>query len=403
MMRQIEHIRTRNLSPSEQQSEIRQLLVGTLLRNFSTKLDERGRRIDEQSQSQHARSSTKLLIRQYGVLYRQSVQSCPLPIYAYMALMLFGVFPSMLRYLTFDQTLFGLFTICIAIGIFGLVLQTFYRQTGSFPLRASFVIIYLMGLTPALAQYLGDLFFPKNRMDYPPTILLFSIPLIFYIMVRVAQILQPAVSDLVHEDQLVISSSLSRAINNVIESELVLTISHSWAVYVHGKVLTKLAAISIRLGRSASQSDQEMYDQTMIQLQELLNNPTMDMKTELRQCQDEVLFRISPWEGLVDISADIDPGIRSLISPRVTDLGEVLEEAISNSVRHGKSNQIKVKIEILNTGVCKLILEDDSQIPLPDFQARIGLGTKLFNLVSDGRWTIKHSEDGSTFTLLMEI
>ena len=134
-----------------------------------------------------------------------------------------------------------------------------------------------------------------------------------------------------------------------------------------------------------------------------LKEPTVDRKHKIQECELEVSYRLEPWDGLVHISSEIDPSLRQWKSPRVIDVGEVLEEAISNSVRHGKSQRIWIVVTQLSDGTLQLILKDDSKIPLPEFQDRIGLGTKLFNLVSDGRWSLEHGESGTEFSLIMSV
>ena len=49
------------------------------------------------------------------------------------------------------------------------------------------------------------------------------------------------------------------------------------------------------------------------------------------------------------------------------------------------------------------MIEDDAVNPLPLVPARIGLGTKILNLVSDGRWSISHLGAKTTVKLTMSL
>ena len=48
-------------------------------------------------------------------------------------------------------------------------------------------------------------------------------------------------------------------------------------------------------------------------------------------------------------------------------------------------------------------IEDDAVNPLPISQSRIGLGTKILNLVTDGRWSISHLDGKTTVDLSMSL
>ena len=46
---------------------------------------------------------------------------------------------------------------------------------------------------------------------------------------------------------------------------------------------------------------------------------------------------------------------------------------------------------------------DDAIIAPPAFQSRFGLGTRIFNLASDGRWTLMRVGSTTELNLLMTI
>jgi len=117
----------------------------------------------------------------------------------------------------------------------------------------------------------------------------------------------------------------------------------------------------------------------------------------------EIASRLDPWEGLITIKVSVDPVLEMVTNDRVKDLGEVIEEIISNSVRHGGSQNISIIITSSDHPDVKLLIEDDAINPLPLVPARIGLGTKILNLVSDGRWSISHLGAKTTVKLTMAL
>jgi two-component sensor histidine kinase len=100
---------------------------------------------------------------------------------------------------------------------------------------------------------------------------------------------------------------------------------------------------------------------------------------------------------------DIDPELTTISNERVRDLGEVIEEVISNSVRHGGSQNIAIRITRDAHPDIYVNIEDDAVNPLPMGQSRIGLGTKILNLVTDGRWSISHIDGKTTVDLTMSL
>ena len=99
----------------------------------------------------------------------------------------------------------------------------------------------------------------------------------------------------------------------------------------------------------------------------------------------------------------IDPALEDITNERVKDLGEAVEEIISNSVRHGGSQNISINITAASHPDIKVRVEDDATNPLPLVTSRIGLGTKILNLVSDGRWSISRNGAKTTVDLTMSL
>ena len=50
-----------------------------------------------------------------------------------------------------------------------------------------------------------------------------------------------------------------------------------------------------------------------------------------------------------------------------------------------------------------VVIEDDAVNPLPSIPSRVGLGTKILNLVSDGRWSISRNGAKTTVKLTMSL
>jgi two-component sensor histidine kinase len=150
-------------------------------------------------------------------------------------------------------------------------------------------------------------------------------------------------------------------------------------------------------------NDSALFDSGLEKLKSLLSNPTREFDEIHTDLQTEVASRLDPWDGLINLTVRIDPALKSISSPRVRDFGEAIEEIISNSVRHGGSQNISVNVTQMAHPDVLIRVEDDAVNPLPLIVTRIGLGTKILNLVSDGRWTIRRNEQRTIFEMTMSL
>jgi two-component sensor histidine kinase len=220
---------------------------------------------------------------------------------------------------------------------------------------------------------------------------------------KVLQVLQPHALDLIKKDELVASKELRDAITKIVGDEFSHTLSHRWAIYIHGKILTRLAATALKLETAKNAEDLKTFQATINSLTELLSNPDSEFEKAETDLDSEIASRLDPWLGLLDIKLEIDSKLKSIRSERVRDIGEVIEEIISNSMRHGKANEVHLRVRDLGDKNIEIIAVDNAPIEPPMNQIRFGLGTRIFNLASDSRWSITRVNSTTVFKLVMAI
>ena len=220
---------------------------------------------------------------------------------------------------------------------------------------------------------------------------------------RFIQIIQPAAVNAIRGDEIYASTSLKEAISNIVKGEFKQSMSHQWATFTHGKILTRIAATSLKLEQAVTNSDATSFDVGLKDITSLLSDPTREFEQVTVDLKTEISSRLDPWEGLIAIKIKIDPALADISNERVKDLGEVIEEIISNSVRHGGSQNISIDITSLAHPDIQVSIEDDAINPLPSVPSRVGLGTKILNLVSDGRWSITRNDAKTTVKLTMAL
>jgi two-component sensor histidine kinase len=112
---------------------------------------------------------------------------------------------------------------------------------------------------------------------------------------------------------------------------------------------------------------------------------------------------LKPWVGLLEIDISIEPELVSIQNSRVHVLGEVIEELISNSIRHGKATRIELKVFRAGEGEIEIIATDNATIAPSNSGSGSGLGTRIFNLASEGRWALTRMGSSTQFRLTMGI
>lgn len=385
---------------TERINSIRQLLIGEDLRKFSRKLES----IEAQKVGRKFLGvdshSILLLIKQFGILYATTVRNSPLRRRAYILVFIALVTPPYINFYSFSEYLFSYPVLVVLIFIFANVI-TRLQATGS--LKSSTLVIYLAGLLPLITNLAGQAIFHDPKTQFPILITAVAFPLTYYLFMEIYQVLRPIPLSMIRNNELKANQALQNQITKTVTEEFSYNVSHQWAVYIHGKILTRLAATSLKLEVAFKAEDSKKFEKTLEGLISLLKNPDAEFEFVTSALQEEVNSRIDPWVGLLDINLEIDPELGSIQSPRVRDLGEVIEELISNSIRHGKAKKIELKILRSGAKDVEIVAIDDSTTPPLNDQQQSGLGTRIFNLASDGRWNITRIGATTKFSLVMNI
>jgi signal transduction histidine kinase len=291
----------------------------------------------------------------------------------------------------------------ILIHIVAIQINRILKGGGKYAILQSNFLIVLIGYLPFIESIIVRSFFDLGEANFPFAIVGISYPLGYFVYMRFIQIVQPRAVAAITNDEIYASSALKSAVTKIVEDEFEQSMSHQWATYIHGKILTRLAATSLKLEQAVSNNDVEGFELCLKNLRGILENPTSEFGIVILPLNEEIASRLDPWEGLISIAVDIDPELTTISNERVRDLGEVIEEVISNSVRHGGSQNITIRITRDAHPDIYVHIEDDAVNPLPIGQSRVGLGTKILNLVTDGRWSISHIDGKTTVDLTMSL
>jgi len=186
-------------------------------------------------------------------------------------------------------------------------------------------------------------------------------------------------------------------------NEKIQIIGHRWAVFIHGRVQTRVSAAALMIEEANKAGDSAAISEAIKMLNEILNDPASGFGSHSQSLEDEITARLNPWEGLLDVELAISPELSTQKSPRNQDIGEVIGEAISNAVRHGLARKLTLNIAPLGENNISITIEDYATEAPPNENIKMGLGTKIFESVSDGRWELKRSNTESKTILTVVI
>ncbi|CAB4741863.1 unannotated protein [freshwater metagenome] len=390
-------------SLEEHYAAMKPYLIGEQLRGLSRDLDSPKTESAAQKSTHKTRNSIFLLLQQFRILSTSIAQSSPLQKRSYAVVLIALVTPPYINFYSLPEFLISYPILVITVSAFSYLIVK--AKVGKSPqaLKKASILILLTGCLPFLLNTVGQVIYRDPQTKFPIYVTALILPLVYFLAMEFLQILRPSALSLIRNDELIASDTLQNKVRGVVREEFTKNLSHEWAVFIHGKVLTRLAATSLKLDAAARNADVRVYSETVQSLLSLLGNPDVDFESASVDLQSEIASRLDPWRGLLDINLQIDPEIASLRNSRVREIGQVIEELISNSIRHGRAEVINLNVARLNAKDIEIIAIDNSIIPLPQTQNRSGLGTRIFNLASDGRWSITRKADSTEFRLTVTL
>lgn len=392
----------KKLSLKERNEIMQRYLKGNTLRDFSQRLNQKSEGVESNSKFEQDMRSLNLIRKQFNILYNFTARKSPVPAWVYTLLTFALLLPNYINFFSLRQILITLPGLLV-IQLIAIQINKTLRQGGKYAILQTNFLTLLIGLLPFIEMILISTFVPDLTEKFPIAIIGVFYPLGFYVYMRFIQIIQPAAIKAIKGDEIYASTSLKEAISNIVKGEFKQSMSHQWATFIHGKILTRLAATSLKLEQAVTNNDTNSFEIGLADIALVLSEPTREFEQKAVDLTTEISSRLDPWEGLISIKIKIDHALADISNERVKDLGEVIEEIISNSVRHGGSQNISINITSTIHPDIHVQIEDDAVNPLPSVPSRIGLGTKILNLVSDGRWSISHVDAKTTVKLTMSL
>lgn len=165
---------------------------------------------------------------------------------------------------------------------------------------------------------------------------------------------------------------------------------------LHGSVQTRLVACAIAMEHAAEAEDAEAFQAALHEAQQILQSPVRGDEVVEATILEEVSRKVGLWEGLCSIELTITPELASVSGRLARDVGRVVEEGLSNSIRHGGASAIRVSVEEAEKRTI-VVVEDDGFGPM---NGSPGLGSALLDSLSQD-WELAASETGSRLRVVL--
>jgi signal transduction histidine kinase len=150
-------------------------------------------------------------------------------------------------------------------------------------------------------------------------------------------------------------------------------IAEQYAKYLHGDIQSTLSAAQMQLQTASDSGDLSLGKATIEKLASVLRRDHHDYVIG-DAISPFAKFQqiIDAWDGIATISVDIEEG--NFPDPSLLKVSQILEELVSNSIRHGKATEIYVSVRNVSDGNISVSFFDNGA---PMKEGRAGLGSAL--------------------------
>lgn len=171
-------------------------------------------------------------------------------------------------------------------------------------------------------------------------------------------------------------------IESLARAQVAAEVAREAAQHLHGAVQARLAACAVAMETAARSGDVEAYRTSLMQAHAALSSPVFSDPTSDQLPLPAALASVmSPWSGFVETTLHIAPELTDVAS---TEAEHIVEEGITNAVRHGRAHTVDIRLEVHGDRV--LVTIDDDGTGLGSNGP--GLGSRMIDRLTNGSWEL---------------
>lgn len=180
-------------------------------------------------------------------------------------------------------------------------------------------------------------------------------------------------------------------------SRLVADLARETSKVLHGSVQTRLVACAMSTERAIANNDIHLLKDALVEASRILDQESFQ-QDPVSSLNQEIDRKVQLWVELCDIKVHVDPALLDADthlgaqSTTAATVGRVIEEAMSNAIRHGDANAIEVHVDLMADGTIRVTVTDngtgvDSNPP--------GMGSAFLTQATRGAWSLEQVSDGA--------
>jgi two-component sensor histidine kinase len=162
--------------------------------------------------------------------------------------------------------------------------------------------------------------------------------------------------------------------------------NREFANLLHGQVQNQLLALALQL--EAGLSDEDEARRRVLDIMAVAHNQMS--KTADPNVMSRLQELVEQWRAFAKISIDSDFEINQLPADKRRLVVQVVEESVTNAIRHGLANRVEVRLR-RDGEKLRVSVQDNGLGPRT---GKPGLGSELFEAASPNSWKISMRPEG---------
>lgn len=193
----------------------------------------------------------------------------------------------------------------------------------------------------------------------------------------------------------------NRSLNASVAKTENLMLNRELANFLHGNLQNRLLSAALRMDKNQDNPDELLRELRAVE--QLLDDAVLDYSLASDLGLAEQLAEIAArWAGFVSVQTDLQTSSASAV--QIKQVTQLVNEAVSNAVRHGLAGNVWVRVVAGSEGGVSgaapqlLITVTDDGLGPRDGVA--GLGSRLYESMAGTSWFIKPGTDGGSVLTL---
>lgn len=170
----------------------------------------------------------------------------------------------------------------------------------------------------------------------------------------------------------------------IARSEALAAATREAAMALHGPVQTRLVACAMAIEHAAAAGDLASVQAALEHARAILERPLAEPVREQGSLAEQLARKATLWQGLAQVTVEIDPAVAGLIGSIAEDAAAAVEEGIANAIQHGAATAVTVDVTSAR-GELVIVVTDDGSGP---GGGAAGLGSSLLDRIAPA-WTLQ--------------